>query len=98
MQKCFRACCDPGRETRHGTLTDVERVSRVQSGVYTYAVPGVIMVAEDAMEAVIVFMYIKGLRHKDIVTFRGFMFAQARPWACHVRSYGIARRRSSVCF
>ena len=69
----------------------------MQAGVFNHSFPGVIMVAEDAMEAVIVFLYIKGLRHKDMVTFRGFMFAQVHPCACHVCSYGIARKRPSVC-
>lgn len=86
-----------GRDAWHETLADMKRVSRVQSGVYTYAFPGVVAVGEDAIEAVIVFMYIKGLRHKDIVTFRGFMFAQVRPCACHACSCGIAGRQPSVC-
>lgn len=48
----------------------------MQTGVFHYGFPGVIKLAEGAFEAVVVYVYIKGLRHKDTVTFRGFMFAQ----------------------
>ena len=51
-------------------------LSCVQTGVFHYGFPGVIKLAEGAFEAVVVYVYIKGLRHKDTVTFRGFMFAQ----------------------
>ena len=51
-------------------------MSYVQTGVFHYGFPGVIKLAEGAFEAVVVYVYIKGLRHKDTVTFRGFMFAQ----------------------
>ena len=60
---------------------DMGRLLCVQMGVFQYAFPGVIRLAEDAIEAVIIYMYIKGLRHKDIVTFRGIMFAQV-PFLC----------------
>ena len=55
---------------------DLVRLLRVQTGVFHYGFPGVIKLAEGAFEAVVVYVYIKGLRHKDTVTFRGFMFAQ----------------------
>ena len=48
----------------------------MQLGVFYYGFPGVIEVAEGASEAAIVHVYIKGLRHEDSVTFRGFVFAQ----------------------
>jgi len=49
-----------------------------QLGVFHFAFPGVIKLAGGAFEAVVVYVYIKGVRHEDTVTFRGFMFAQAR--------------------
>lgn len=57
--------------------------ARAQLGVFHYGFPGVIKLAEGAFEAVVVYVYIKGLRHGDTVTFRGFMFAQV----C-IRAYG----------
>ena len=54
----------------------MRQLSCVQTGVFHYGFPGVIKLAEGAFEAVVVYVYIKGLRHKDTVTFRGFMFAQ----------------------
>ena len=44
--------------------------------MFHYGFPGVIKLAEGAFEAVVVYVYIKGLRQGDTVTFRGFMFAQ----------------------
>ena len=70
---------------------DAGRPPLAQTGVFHYGFPGVIKLAEGAFEAVVVYVYIKGLRHKDTVTFRGFMFAQVRAWAhkcllaCRVR-------------
>ncbi len=64
-----------------------------QLGVFHFAFPGVIKLAGGAFEAVVVYVYIKGVRHEDTVTFRGFMFAQARgPRPC---SRGQPKQRSS---
>lgn len=62
--------------------------AHAQLGVFHYGFPGVIKLAEGAFEAVVVYVYIKGLRHGDTVTFRGFMFAQV--WGAASRT-GVRR-------
>lgn len=74
----------------------------MQTGVFHYGFPGVIKLAEGAFEAVVVYVYIKGLRHKDTVTFRGFMFAQVPVsarcilLACHAGSLTSGRNLGHV--
>lgn len=65
-----------------------------QLGVFHFAFPGVIKLAGGAFEAVVVYVYIKGVRHEDTVTFRGFMFAQARG-PRPARAAAGSRQRSS---
>ncbi len=67
---------------------DRARLAPAQLGVFHFAFPGVIKLAGGAFEAVVVYVYIKGVRHEDTVTFRGFMFAQARSTRTCARGRG----------
>ena len=51
-------------------------------GVHQFVFPGVITLADGEFEAVLLYLYIKGLREAHAVNFRGFLFAQSaeRAW------------------
>ena len=51
-------------------------------GVHQFVFPGVITLADGEFEAVLLYLYIKGLREPHAVNFRGFLFAQSaeRAW------------------
>jgi len=51
-------------------------------GVHQFVFPGVITLADGQFEAVLLYLYVKGLREGGSTTFRGFLFAQSveRAW------------------
>lgn len=53
-----------------------------QMGVHQFVFPGVITLADGQFEAVLLYLYVKGLREGGSTTFRGFLFAQSaeRAW------------------
>ena len=69
--------------SRHCSDQDSDRaVPSAQMGVHQFVFPGVITLADGEFEAVLLYLYIKGLREPHAVNFRGFLFAQSaeRAW------------------